>query len=138
MKRITVTALFTLAALVTAGGAMAQGRAVRATVPFDFTIGDKLLPAGNYELTQPSTGIIEVQNRDKHVTILATTMYDSHDSRSAGKLVFNRYGDQYFLNEVLCEQAAINVTLPRSKAEKRALTQEASVHNASQVFVAVK
>ena len=50
---------------------MAQGRAARATVPFDFTVGDKLLPAGNYEITAPSTGIIEVQNREKHVAMLA-------------------------------------------------------------------
>ncbi|MBV8114110.1 MAG: hypothetical protein JO300_05170, partial [Silvibacterium sp.] len=53
MKRITTTALFILAALVTAGGAVAQDRAVRATVPFDFTVGDKLLPAGNYEISEP-------------------------------------------------------------------------------------
>ena len=100
MKRITPTALFTLAVLVTAAlvpgtGAMAQGRAVRATVPFDFTIGDKLLPAGTYEIWSPSTGTIEVQNRDKHVAMLTTTTYDSHESRNS-TLVFDKYGDQYF------------------------------------------
>ena len=136
MKRITVTALFTLATLVTAGGAMAQGRAARATVPFDFTVGDKLLPAGNYEITAPSTGIIEVQDREKHVAMLAATTYDSHESRNGGKLVFDKIGDQYFLHEVLCEQAAINVNLPLSKQEKRAQRQEASIDNTSQVFVA--
>ena len=137
MKRITSTALFTLAALVTAGGAMAQGRAVRATVPFDFTVGDKLLPAGNYEITSPQTGVIEVQNHDKHVTMLTTARYNSQESQT-GKLVFDKYGDQYFLRDVLCEQAAINVNLPRSKAERRARTQQAALHNASQEFVAVK
>lgn len=143
MKRITVTALITFpvlvtAALVTVSGAMAQGHAARATVPFDFTVGDKLLPAGNYEITAPSTGIIEVQNREKHVTMLATTTYDSHESRNGGKLVFDKVGDQYFLSEVLCDQAAINANLPPSKAEKRAQRQEASLLNTSQVFVATK
>jgi hypothetical protein len=138
MNRNTVTALFTLAALVTAGGAMAQGRAVRATVPFDFTVGDKLLPAGSYEITEPSNGIIEVQNRDKHVAMLATTTYDSHESRKGGKLVFDKYGDQYFLSEVLCEQAAINVSLPPSKQEKHARQQEAMLKSMTQVFVATK
>ena len=143
MKRITVTALFIFAALVTAAlapgaGAMAQGRAVRATVPFDFTVGDKLLPAGNYQITNPSTGIIEVQNRDTLAAILTTTSYDSHESRSGGKLVFAKYGNQYFLSEVLCEQADISVSVPPSKSEKRARTQEAALHNPSQVFVAAK
>ncbi len=138
MKRITVIALFTLAALATTGGAMAQDRAVRAIVPFDFTVGDKLLPAGAYELTSPSTGIIEVQNRDAHVAMLAATTYDSHESRNGDKLVFDKIGNQYFLSEVLCGQAAINASLPASKLEKRAQRQEASLHNSSQVFVATK
>ena len=64
MKRITSTALFTLAVLVTAAlvpgtGAMAQGRAVRATVPFDFTVGDKLLPAGTY------TDMVAIDGHDR-------------------------------------------------------------------------
>ena len=143
MKRITATALFLFAALVTAAlapgaGAMAQGRAVRATVPFDFTVGGKLLSAGNYEISKPSTGIIEVQNRDSHAAILTTANNDSHESRSGGKLIFTRYGNQYFLSEVLCDQAAINVSLPPSKAEKHARMLQASLQNSSQVFVATK
>ena len=47
MKRITAIALFTIAGFVTAGSALAQNRAVRADVPFDFTVGDKLLPLFN-------------------------------------------------------------------------------------------
>jgi len=142
MKRITSTALLTIAVLITsvliAGtGAMAQGHAVRATVPFDFTVGDKLLPAGTYEIWSPSTDRIEVQNRDRHVAMLVTTTYDSHESRNS-TLVFDRYGDQYFLSEILCRSAAMNVSVHQSKAEQHARTQQAALHNASQVFVAVK
>ena len=138
MKRITATALFTLAALVTTGGVMAQGRAVRATVPFDFTVGDKLLPAGNYEITKISSSAVELQNRDKHVAIFAHTNYDSRQSRNGSKLVFDKYGDQYFLSEVLCEPSAINVSLPQSKAEKQARMHLASLQTPSQVYVAAK
>ena len=142
MKRITSTALFILAVLVTAAlvpgtGAMAQDRAVRATVPFDFTVGNKLLPAGTYEIWSPSTGTIEVQNRDNHVAMLTTTTYDSHESRNS-VLVFDKYGDQYFLREILCGPASINASLPPTKSEKQARMQQAALHNASQVFVAVK
>ena len=138
MKRITATALFTLAALVTAGGVLAQGRAVRATVPFDFTAGDKLLPAGNYEITNPSSGVLEIQNWEKRIAIFSTATYDSHDSRGSSKLVFDKYGDQYFLREVLAEQAAINARVLPSKAEQRARMHQAALHSASQVEVAAK
>jgi hypothetical protein len=139
MKRITATALFTLAALVTAGGAMAQDRAVRATVPFAFTVGNKLLPAGNYEISTPQTDVVEIRNRDNtHIVAMTTTSFDSHESRSGGKLVFDKYGDQYFLSEILCQSAAITASVPPSKQEKQARMQEAALHNASQVFVAAK
>jgi hypothetical protein len=138
MKRITVTALFILAAFVAGTGAMAQGHAVQATVPFDFTVGDKLLPAGTYEIWSPSTDTIEVQNRDKHVAMLTTTTYDSHESRNGGELVFDRIGEQYFLSEILCRSAAMNVSVHPFKAEQRARTQQAALHNASQVYIAAK
>jgi hypothetical protein len=138
MKRITATALFTLAALVTAGGAMAQDRAVRATLPFDFTAGDRLLPAGNYEISSVWSNVIEIRNRDKGTAIMVTTTYDSHESRNGSKLVFDRLGDQYFLREVLAQAAAINVNLPPTKAEKHAQLQVAALQKPTQVEVATK
>jgi hypothetical protein len=138
MKRITAIALFTVAAFVTAGEAMAQDHAVRATVPFAFTVGGKLLPSGNYEFTTPLTNVIEIKNRDNdHIVAMATTNYDRHESRKGGKLVFDRYGDQYFLSEILTP-TAVNVSLPPSKQEKQARQQEATIHNASQILVAAK
>ncbi|MBV8438053.1 MAG: hypothetical protein JOY95_11120 [Silvibacterium sp.] len=138
MKRITTTALFTLAALVTAGGAAAQDRAVRATVPFDFTVGEKLLPAGNYEISEPSYGVIEVRNRDTDVTMLTSTSHDSHESRNGSKLVFHKYRDQYFLSEILCASSDINVSLPRGKTEKQARMMQAAMDNPATVYIAAK
>lgn len=139
MKRITVTALFTLAALVTAGGAMAQGHAVRATVPFDFTVGDRTLPAGTYEIWSSSTNLVEIQNRGTHAAMLITISYDSHESRNGSKLVFDKYGDhQYFLSEILCSSASINASLPPTKSEKQARTEQAALHTPSQVEIAAK
>ena len=72
MKWITAVALLTIASIVSAGRALAQDRAVQATVPFDFTVGDKLLPSGTYTITSVSSGVILIQNYDKHVTALST------------------------------------------------------------------
>jgi len=138
MKRIAAIALFIIAGFIGSGRAMAQDHAVQATVPFDFTVADKLLPSGTYTITPESSGVIMIQNYDKHVQVLTTTSYDSHESRNGGKLVFDRYDDQYFLREILCQSAAMNVNVAPSKQEKRARIQQASLHNASQVYVATK
>jgi len=140
MKRITsITsiALFALVSFVTVGSISAQDRAVKANVPFEFTVGNTLLPAGNYEITVANQNVIEIKNTDRHVAILTTTTNDGNEATKS-ELVFNKYGDQYFLREVLCTQAAMNMAVPASKQEKTARAQEASLsHNGQQVYLAL-
>ena len=137
MKRMTSIALFALVGSITIGIASAQERAIKADVPFDFTVANKLVPAGTYTISAESYGVIRVQNGDRHVVVLTTTTHDANESK-ANKLVFTKIGDQYFLREVLCSSAAMNMSVPASKAEKRAREQEASLENSSQVFLALK
>ncbi len=54
MKRNFAIALFALSTLAAAGKAVAQDLAVQATVPFEFTVGGKLLPADTYTITSTS------------------------------------------------------------------------------------
>jgi hypothetical protein len=107
-------------------------------VPFNFTVGDKLLPPGLYTITLASEGIIEIRNRDQHVSIWSTVLQDNQESRTGGELVFARYGNQYFLHEVLCDFATMNVYLPTTKSEKRVRMEEAKVENAKQILLAMK
>jgi hypothetical protein len=137
MKRITAIALFTIAGFVTAGSTLAQNRAVRVDVPFDFTVGDKLLPPGTYEITTAKEGVIEIQERGKHVAVLTPASPDNNTSQT-GKLVFDKVGNQYFLSEILCQSANMNVSVPPSKHEKQARQHQAMLQNSSQVFVATK
>lgn len=137
MKRITSIALFALISFVTIGSISAQERAVKANVPFDFTVGNKLVPAGTYTISSDSPNTILIQNGERHVAIFSSAYADDKPSNT-GKLVFHKYGDQYFLSEVLCSSVDMNLEIPTSKAEKRARVQEASINNASQVFVALK
>jgi hypothetical protein len=138
MKRITAIALVAFASLFTAGSALAQYSAVRSTVPFDFTVGNKLLPSGTYTITSESYGVILLRNSDRRISMFSITNSDRRELKGGGKLVFTKYGDQYFLSEVLCPDAAMNLSLPHSKLEKRIRLQEAMVHNDDQVLVAAK
>ncbi len=139
MKRITAIALFMISGFFIVDGVLAQDHAVQATVPFDFTVGGRLLPSGTYTITPVMSRVIEIQDRNEHVSIFTPTTDDSKKSQGNGKLVFKRYGGQYFLSEILCEPASLNVRLISSKSEKRARMQEARLdHGASQVLVAAK
>lgn len=139
MKRITAIA-FALAALVTAGSAMAQEHAVKATVPFDFTVGNAHVPAGTYTIWSAgsSGNLIEVRNDNGKATIFGTA-YAAGKSSQTGKLVFDKYGDRYFLHDILCSTVSMNLELPVSKAEKSAQSQQASLQseNKDQVFIAL-
>ena len=137
MKRMTSITLFALVSFITIGIASAQERAVKANVPFDFTVANKLVPAGTYTISVESYGVIKVQNSDRHVAILTTTTHDANESKTA-KLVFTKYGDQYFLHEILCSSADMNMTVPASKQEKWARGQEASLKGTGQqVYLAL-
>ena len=138
MKRITAIALLAIANFALAGTSFAQSYGVKADVPFDFTVANKLLPAGTYTLIAESTGLIEIKNHDKPIAVLTLVTTDGNRSSNGGKLIFHKIGDQYFLSEILSDWAPMNVTVPRSKAEKRVLLQQAMVHPTSEVFIATR
>jgi hypothetical protein len=139
MKRITAIALLAIAIFAMAGMSFAQStKGVQANVPFDFTVANKLLPAGTYTVKTGSGGLIAIKNHDKPITVLALTGPDSNKSENGGKLIFHKYGDQYFLSEILCDSENLNVAVPRSKTEAKVRLQQAMVHPVSEVFIAAR
>ena len=135
MKRITVIALFALATLATVGTAAAQNHQVRANIPFDFVAGDAHLPAGSYSITSDDLDVIAIRNGQKYVSLLRVA--PAEDVKTDGKLIFNRYGDQYFLSEILSSDANMKLILPVSKLEKRVRFQKADLHADNQASVAL-
>jgi hypothetical protein len=138
MKRITAIALLAIANFAMAGISFAQSNGVRANVPFDFTVGDKLLPAGTYTIKEQSDHLIIITNHDKPIAALSLVNGDSNRSPNGGKLKFHRYGTQYFLSEILCEQANMDLQVPTSKTEKRTALQEAKLRARGDTLVAAR
>jgi hypothetical protein len=126
MKRNTAIALFALSTLGAAARVLAQAPAVQATVPFEFTVGGRLLPADTYTISSPSSGLLLIRSADTHFVSMTTISHSNQDSARGGELVFDKYGDKYFLHEVLNPNvAALNVDVPKSKLEKQVQIQEA-------------
>src|ERR1019366_5842534 len=101
MNRISAIGLLTIASLATCIGAIAQEPALKANIPFGFTIGATWMPAGEYTISSPLRQVVQVRSADlaKIATIVSSQSFN--ESRSGSKLVFDKYGDQYFLRRVL-------------------------------------
>jgi len=85
-------------------GAQEPGTKIRASIPFDFTVKGKTLPAGEYEVSRVM---------DEPIALLLRNVHDKHDevvvetepvigrmTPKRDELIFNRYGESYFLSEV--------------------------------------
>ena len=118
----TVTALLTLANLSTAARAFSSNPVVVAKVPFNFTVGHDQLPSGTYKISRDPWGLVTIRNMDRQLNVLVATTVEPV-SMAGNKLVFHRYGDQYFLSKI--SSTAFSVHVPVSKMETRVRHQEA-------------
>jgi hypothetical protein len=125
MKRHWAIRFAVLAVLTTASGVMARADVVRANIPFGFTVENKSLPAGTYEITRSLGNVIRIQNtHDPHIVTQVATIPDSTESQNKSVLIFQRYGDRYFLHDVFAF-GEMNVRLFVSKEEKQIRQQRA-------------
>lgn len=97
-----VVALALAANVVSANGQLASSRLI-ADIPFDFIVGDVTLPSGNYTVraaTSNGDGL-RISSRDgkRSVIRLSNSIAEKSQKRTA-RMVFRRYGQQYFLAEV--------------------------------------
>ena len=119
MKKNLIAAL-TLGLLL-AAPALAQTVSMKVNGPFDFIVNGKTLPAGEYRVDaiSTSTGTIAIRNSEKAAKILALTNgRESLEASETSKLVFHRYGSQYFLAQVWSAGNSEGRELPRSRAER--------------------
>jgi hypothetical protein len=113
-----VVALSVIAALSIAGFA-GLGRNLEANIPFDFMVGGKKLPAGKYivesDVIQNALAIRSFKTKQG---VMSITQSFNVSAGSKPRLIFHRYGDQYFLAKVVSETGGRE--LPKTKAEREA------------------
>lgn len=99
---------------------------VRAHVPFDFTVGDKTLSAGRVTVHGADTsnaGPLSITNYEKgQSTFRMSRLLRGPHTPEQGKLVFHKYGNQYFLAEVWIPGFQV-LELAKSQSE-RAIERE--------------
>jgi len=95
------TSLLAVVAAVAVCG-QSSNTPMQVTVPFDFIVGHRTLPAGQYSVDQRSVpDVVVVKSADqKRSAIVIGPALQTLAPNQDGKLVFHRYGNKYFLAEV--------------------------------------
>jgi hypothetical protein len=127
MKKQVLTIVATLSLLLTlaiAGSAIAAAR-LRANIPFDFTVGKDKLPAGQYTVDGTIVqGCLLIKAEDRSKSAFTSVFGGQSSGKpSRSKLVFHRYGSQYFLSQVWDEGSTEAMQLPESRAERELAKQ---------------
>ena len=122
-RNVTMVSLLMMVTMFVAT-ASAQGQSLsdhlRAKIPFDFVVGNKKLPAGEYFLGNAQTTsdlVLAISSRDGVAHTLTIPVQIGTPTDKA-KLVFNRYGDQYFLFQVWQVGVTTGRAVPKSRAER--------------------
>ena len=135
-KQLCVGALalsFIVSMLAAATASAMSVDGMRTQIPFDFQVGDVLLPAGQYTITSLTSDEMTIRISDgrKNVACVITmSKEDSLRSEPRPRLVFHKYGDQYFLVAAWGNDRT-GRELPESKRERRLRHELVAAHNAA-------
>ena len=99
--RTLITICLLLTAAVFAQMTSSQ-QLMKVNIPFAFGVQDQSLPAGQYLVftVTPERSIRIVSANGKHSAIVNTLPNYAKEPSSNSRLVFHRYGNEYFLAEV--------------------------------------
>lgn len=145
MKR-EILKSFTMLMLTIALAAVAtqaqSANQMKAHIPFRFIIGNQTLPAGEYTVryvNQDSgkTALLfrSMDGKTSRIVNMNTTQQSEGEAKAS--LVFNQYGDSYFLSQVWTGGDQYGLSLPKSRAERQLKDGDLSQVEAKRVTVAL-
>jgi hypothetical protein len=101
-RALVMAALMALTAMASTRVAQAQELLV-VNIPFDFLAGNRKLPAGEYSIkvAGPERTLLLLDRQDAAASaFMNTNSVAKTEMQTESKMIFNRYGDRYFLSEV--------------------------------------
>lgn len=98
MKRshLMIAIFFAVSILMTS--AVAQTGAIKANIPFDFTVAKQTFPAGEYKVVEQDK-VLQLTRLDGPGSVLIPTYIAAYTNGDAPKLVFHRYATRSFLSQ---------------------------------------
>lgn len=125
LKGLTmILSVVTLAMITAVASANGQSVNSKASVPFEFAVGEKTLPAGDYAVDSitSSGDVLRIRDINSQNSAMRMTTLAEGKARQS-RLVFHRYGQRYFLAEVWVANEGRTLSTSR---EERAIQEELS------------
>lgn len=131
-------ALTMIALMVLVGSLAASVRAqslsrggLVASIPFEFSAGNRTLPAGEYVFAKFNPGaalvVLRIRSKDgRNSVLLQMTSTDGKASETA-KLVFRRYGDHYFFAQAWTSGERDGLEARQSRDERNVARELAGI-----------
>lgn len=121
-----------LVTLVASAQGQSHTQILKANIPFDFSVGEKKLPAGTYLFSRAmqNSGDIVLAITDADGRLKAMRLSNSTQRlRASDKatVVFHHFGDQYFLFQVWRAGETTGREFPKSRSE-REIRRNLAVH----------
>jgi hypothetical protein len=124
-------AVFVTMVPLLASAQLGSNQTLVTNVPFQFRVSDKLIPAGKctVQRASASTNLLIIRNYAGNVGMFSKPLVDEGKQASTiNALVFNKYGDHYFLTSIRLAGSETMYKIPegRQEAELRAQNMPAS------------
>ena len=126
--------LFALGLALTLYPGKAQAQVVgdlEANIPFQFHVGNTKLPAGEYRihpLEDSDLTLMEISSADGSAsTLFQVQEIESNTTPTKSELIFNKYGNQYFLAQMFDQGEPSGSQVPESRYEKRVSQQATQI-----------
>jgi hypothetical protein len=105
-QALTISALAIVLTLLFTSGVQAQQNFLfRVEVPFNFIAGENHLPSGQYRVFHIAPNLLQMQREDGRAsTFISVQGSPVMSGNNRNQLVFNRYGDTYYLSQVATGQ----------------------------------
>ena len=118
MKKQLLT-LLGLGLLFATASAYAQTTALKANIPFNFSVAGKSLPTGEYTIQSVGTSnrVLVLRGSDNSSKMVMANYCESARPSDKTKLIFHRYGDRYFLSQIWTAGNSSGAEFPQSSHE---------------------
>lgn len=131
MKRSNRIIAIAFAISIMMASALAQTGAIKANIPFDFTIAKQTFPAGEYKVAVQGT-MLQVVRLDGPGSAYVQYNLSAHNQDMSPRLLFHRYGTRNFLSQAWITSAGHElIASPREIEYARTDKQEQVVVLAS-------
>jgi hypothetical protein len=119
---VVLMLVMSVVSVSTASAQTNSAQQVTADIPFTFHVGNKNLPAGQYTVrcVNPSSDlkILQLRSTDGKSTVLLQTSSIVGRMNKDAKLVFNRYGNQYYFAQAWLVGENVGMQAVKSRNEK--------------------